>query len=167
MGPGEGHPAWGSVSSCAEAGSPWGALLGALEKAAPKVTPLLGKPAAALKRNCQTFQHWPRAHANATQAITPATPLPPKPSRLRGQPVQLRAQQAPRTGPSPPHLCMGLEDVVLDAAFGAKLFRTQQAAVLPHQVVSLQGMGSPAQVGPHPNRGGLEEPRSTQDPPPT
>lgn len=33
---------------------------------------------------------------------------------------------------------MGLKDVVLDTTLRAELFGTQQAAVLPHQVVPLQ-----------------------------
>lgn len=44
---------------------------------------------------------------------------------------------APHTGCAT-HLCVGLEDVVLDATLRAELLRTQQTAVLPHQVVSLQ-----------------------------
>lgn len=45
--------------------------------------------------------------------------------------------------PSLPHLCVRLEDVVLDATLRAELLGTQQAAVLPHQVVPLQAQGSP------------------------
>lgn len=58
------------------------------------------------------------------------------------QSVQAQAP-APGTGCAT-HLCVGLEDVVLDATLRAELLRTQQTAVLSHQVVSLQDMGSSA-----------------------
>lgn len=77
------------------------------------------------------------------------------------EPLSTRAATAapsqPRPGPvgpaglRPSHLRVGLENVVLDAALRAELLRTQQTAVLPHKVVSLQGKGRPApEIGPRP-----------------
>lgn len=88
------------------------------------------------RRQCQLSQWW-----LPTRATTLSCPDPDRRARLvlslhRRPPTQPTARAG--LAPGPTHLCVGLEDVVLDSALGAELLRTQQAAVLPHQVVPLQ-----------------------------
>lgn len=64
----------------------------------------------------------------------PSRPVPISPPETTPPGQLCWASAAPR----PTHLCVGLEDVVLDPALGAELLCAQQAAVLPHQVVPLQ-----------------------------
>ena len=98
---------------------------------------LLGKPETALKRNQQTPQRRPLAQMKSRHPDAPALPGP-----LRGASASSRRPgRALTPGPSLTHLRVGLENVVLDATLGAELLGTQQTAVLPHQVVPLEGTG--------------------------
>lgn len=102
---------------------------------------LLGPPrksGASPRRQCQPSRWRLPTQATTLSRLDPvrwARLVLPHPSTGGRPPGRLRWGNV---APEPTHLRVGLEDVVLDPALGAELLGTQQAAVLPHQVVPLQ-----------------------------